>query len=89
MSAVEGAAQDMADAAAMDLSSPSLSAIDSRIQPLANDARASNGTQGGLLGDRDMVLHNNIYLDGKQIETNVSRRQMSSLTQATRGLGLP
>ncbi|OMD85619.1 hypothetical protein BSK49_19070 [Paenibacillus odorifer] len=88
MSAVEGAAQDMADAAAMDLSSPSLSAIDSRIQPLANDARASSGTQGGLLGDREMVLHNNIYLDGKQIETNVSRRQMSSLTRATRGLGL-
>ncbi|CAH1054018.1 phage tail tape measure protein [Paenibacillus pseudetheri] len=88
MSAVEGAAQDMADAAAMDLSSPSLSAIDSRIQPLANDARASSGTQGGLLGDQDMVLHNNIYLDGKQIETNVSRRQMSLLTRATRGLGL-
>lgn len=88
MSAVEDAAQDMAEAAAMDLSSPSLGAIDSRIQPLANDARASSGTQGGLLGDRELVLNQNIYLDGKLIEKNVSRRQMSSLTVATRGLGL-
>ncbi|ASA22079.1 phage tail tape measure protein [Paenibacillus donghaensis] len=88
MSAVEGAAQDMADAAAIDLSSPSLSAIDSRIQPLENDSRTSTGSAAGLLGDGELVLHNNIYLDGKQIETNVSRRQMSSVTRAARGLGL-
>lgn len=88
ISAVEGAALDMAEAASIDLSSPSLSAIDSRIQPLANDSSSSTGSGAGLMSDRELVLNQNIYLDGKQIETNVSRRQMSSLTRAARGLGL-
>lgn len=88
LSVVEGVAQDMADAATMELSSPSLGDIDSRIQPLTNDGNSSTGSAAGVMGDRELVLNQNIYLDGKQIESNVSRRQMSSLTRQTRGLGL-
>ncbi|WP_025708657.1 phage tail tape measure protein [Paenibacillus graminis] len=87
LSAVEGAAQDMADAAAVELNTPGMNAIDSRVQlPVASGSSA--GTATGLMGDGELVLNQNIYLDGKQIETNVSRRQWSSLTKATRGMGL-
>lgn len=87
LSAVEGAAQDMADAAAVELNTPGMNAIDSRVQlPVASGSSAGAAT--GLIGDGELVLNQNIYLDGKQIETNVSRRQWSSLTKATRGMGL-
>lgn len=88
LSAVEGAAQDMADAAAMELNTPGLNSIDSRVQPLSSDNRGTSGAAAGLMGDGELVLNQNIFLDGKQIETNVSRRQMSSLVRQTRGLGL-
>lgn len=88
LSAVEGAAQDMADAAAVELSTPGLSSIDSRVQPFTSDNKGMSGAAAGLLGDGELIINLNTHLDGKIIATDVSRRQWSSLTKATRGLGL-